>query len=112
MKTIIIDIPGEIVTPLERASFEINTRQAVIDRYLEKHMNDTDSSAIDSKPFNHFMSLLAKAEAEFELQKQEVSKQFIPEYLADHMVEWNLDYSTKEMTINILCDCDIPELED
>lgn len=112
MKTLTIEIPQETVNELQRCEFEINARQGVIDRYLDKYMEDEDSSAIDSKPFKHFMSLLAEAEAEFELAKQAVTDKYLPEYLKSHECEWLIDYATKIMTITVKCDCYIPELED
>lgn len=110
MKTLVIEIPEETVNELQRCEFEINARQGVIDRYLDKHMKDNDSSAIESKPFKHFMSLLAEAEAEFELAKNKVTEEFLPEYLKGHECDWIVDYTTKNMTITVKCNCDIPEL--
>lgn len=57
------------------------------------------------------MSKLAESEAEFELAKQAITETYVPDYLEGHQTEWNLDYATKVLTINILCDCDIPELD-
>lgn len=112
MRIIEIKIPQNVVDEIQRSSLEVNARQGVIDRYFEKHMNDEDSSALDSKPFMHFMSLLAEAETEFELAKNEITKNYIPEYLQNHNIEWNLDYSTSILTVIINCDCEIPELEE
>lgn len=111
MRQLMIELPQETVNEVQRAGLELNARQGVIDRYLEKHMNDENSEAIDSKPFKHFMSLLAESESEFELAKDAITREYIPDYLQSHNVEWELDYATRIMTINILCDCDIPELE-
>lgn len=106
-----LEIPQETVNELQRASVEINARQSVIDRFLEKHLDDSNGNAIDSKPFQHFMSLLAEAEAEFEMAKDAVTQEYIPSFLQNHDVEWLLDYSNNTMTVTIKCDCDIPELE-
>lgn len=111
MRTVKIELPQEAVNEAQRTGLEMISRQGVIDRYFEKHMNDDDSSAIDSKPFQHFMSLLAEAEAEFELAKDAITEKFMPEYLKNHECEWNLDYNTRIMTIDIKCDCEIPELD-
>jgi len=111
MKQITIIVPQEVTNELQRASMEATSRQGVIDRYLEKHMDDADSSAIEAKPFKHFMSLLAEAEAEFELAKEAITNTYVPDYLREHDVDWMLDYATNVLTITINCDCDIPELE-
>lgn len=107
MKTIQVVIPEEIVNEIERCQYEVNSRQGVIDRYLERHMNDNDGSAIESAPFQHFMSLLSEAETEYEMAKERVTKEFVPDILKEHQIEWSLDFLTGIMTINILCDCEI-----
>ena len=107
MKTIVIEVDQKDINEIQRAGFEVDGRRGVIDRYLEKHMNDTDSSAIDSKPFNHFMSLLCEAEAHYELAKQQIEKTYIPAIFKDHNATWNLDFNTGELTITVLCDCEI-----
>ena len=107
MKTITVNVPERTVNEIERASFEVSSRRGVIDRYLEKHMNDVDGSAINSKPFNHFMSLLTEAEAHFELAKQEIEDVYVPALVKEHSYEWNLDYKSKILTITIKCDCEI-----
>lgn len=111
MRTVEVIVPQETINELQRCEFEVNSRQGVIERYLDKHMNDEDGSAIESKPFKHFMSLLAEAEAEFELAKNKVTEEFLPSYLVGHECEWIIDYQTKIMTITVKCDCDIPELD-
>lgn len=112
MKTVKIKLPQEVVNEVQRAGLEMSSRQGVVDRYFEKHMDDEDALAFGSKPFRHFMSLLAEAEAEFELAKEAITDEFMPEYLKNHECEWNLDYNTRIMTITIKCDCDIPELDE
>ena len=55
MRTIDIELPQEVVNEVQRAGLEAQSRQGVIDRYFEKHLEDADSSALDAKPFKHFM---------------------------------------------------------
>ena len=111
MRTIDIELPQEVVNEAQRAGLEAQSRQGVIDRYFEKHMRDDDASALGAKPFKHFMSLLAEAEAEFELAKDAITNEYLPEYLKNHECEWNLDYNTHIMTVTVKCDCEIPELD-
>ncbi len=110
MKSFTVEIPEEVVNELERCQYEVNSRQGVIDRYLEKHMNDADGSAIDAAPFKHFMSLLAECEAEYEMVKEAITENYVPDVLKEHQAEWNLDFHTHILTINILCDCEIEGL--
>jgi hypothetical protein len=111
MKTFTISLPEDAVNVVERAAYELNTRQSVVDRYLDRHATDPDESAINSKPFVYFMSLLAEAEASFEIAKQEIQRNYIPEWLNGHAFDWNLEYMTKLITVTVNCDCDIPELD-
>ena len=112
MYTLKVELPENIVDELQRTDLELKARQGVIDRYFEKHMKDTDASALESKPFNHFMTLLAESEAGFEMLKDGVSVNFVPAFLKEHEIEWSVDYATKDMTIVVKCDCIIPELEE
>lgn len=112
MKQIKITVPEEVSNEVQRASMEMTARQGVIDRYLDKHMDDVDHSAIDSEPFKYFMSKLAEAETEFELAKEAITRKYVPKYLDNHEVEWNLEYDTNALTITVKCDCDIPELDE
>lgn len=111
MKTIVVEVPEEVVNETQRAGFEVDSRRGVIDRYMEKHMDDADESAINAKPFVYFMSLLTEAEAHFEMAKAMIEREYVPEYLKGHNYDWNLDYYTNTLTITVKCDCDIPELE-
>ena len=110
MKTITIHVSEKDINEVQRAGFEVDGRRGVIDRYLEKHMNDADESALNSKPFNHFMSLLCEAEAHYELAKLQIEQTYVPEVVKNHTYNWNLNYGTGELTIDILCDCEIEDL--
>lgn len=110
MKTITVEVPEEMVNELERCQYETNCRQSVIDRYLDKHANDANGKALETEVFKHFMSLLAEVEAEYEMAKEAISKTYVPEQLQGHQVNWNLDFQTNILTIDVLCDCEIEGL--
>lgn len=109
MRTFKKQIDKDVVEAIERASFEANARQQVIDRYLDRHMDDADASALDSPVFLHFMSLLAEAETEYEMLKDALSKAEIGDELNSHDAEWQLDYATGEITYSLRCDCPIDD---
>ena len=46
----------------------------------------------------------------FDEAKHVLEADYIPKYLQDHQLNWNLDYATCQLNVDILCDCDIPEL--
>lgn len=110
MRTFQKQINSDVVEAIERAAFEMNARQQVVDRYLDRHASDGDSSALDSPVFLHFMSLLAESETEFELLKDAIGKEEVGEELNQHDAEWTLDYATQTITYTLKCDCPIDDL--
>lgn len=111
MRKLQIECPDELVDELQRTYYKITTTQAIVDRYLDRHSTDSNSSALDSDVFNGFMAKLVEQETKYDLLKQEVTNHVLPEYIRDHQLNWNLNFSTGIIDIDILCDCVIPELE-
>lgn len=113
MKQIKLVVTQEMVNYLQRLSFEVQTREEIITKLLETHKDDVDDSLFTSKPFLKYSEELSRVKAEFELAKLEVEKLYIPKVLYGlHQYKWNVDFSTNEMTIDILCECGIKALED
>lgn len=105
-------LPQESVNVVERAAMELTARQGVIDRYLDKHKDDVDASALDSKPFIHFMTLLAESESEYQLAQERIGEEFVPKFLADYNASWELQYSNCTLTITVNGEAkDLPELK-
>jgi hypothetical protein len=65
-----------------------------------------------SKPFLKYSEELSRIKAEYEIAKLEMEKTYIPtELYGKHMYNWNIDFVTNVMTIEVLCDCGIGEIK-
>lgn len=111
MKKVEINIAQETINYLQRLNFEVQTREEIIAKLLETHKDDADDSLFTSKPFLKYSEELSRVKAEYELVKLEVEKLYIPsELYGKHQYNWNIDFSTNIMTIDVLCDCGIAAL--
>lgn len=113
MKQIKINVTQETVNYLQRLNYEVQTREEIITKLLEMHKDDADDSLFISKPFLKYSEELSRIKAEYELAKSEVEKLCVPEFLyGQHQYNWNIDFATNEMTIDVLCDCGVKALEE
>ena len=112
MKQITITVNQELVNYIERLSYEEASYKDIIVTLLEAHKNDADGSAIDNPVFKSYQEKYAKAKSEYELAKNQITKEYIPECLINHNYDWNLDFSTNELTITVNCDCGTAALEE
>lgn len=111
MRTIKIDINQELVNYIERLHYEVEQRKDIIQRLLEAHAADTDTAVLTSPAFKAYSSELSEFVAEYENAKTELQERFIPKYLNGHQINWKLDFSNKQLIIDVMCDCEIPELQ-
>ena len=109
MRSIVITCPEELAVNLERLHFESSTLEKTIDRYLDRHTDDADASALESPIYKEYMRDLVLNQTEYELTKEKISQSVIPEYLKQHKIQWSLNFLTHELKIDVLCDCEIPE---
>lgn len=112
MKTIKLPVNQELVNYVERLSYEEASYKDVILTLLDAHKGDTDGSAIDNPVFKSYQEKYASIKAEYEMAKNEVTNQYVPDCLAGHQYDWNLDFSTNELTITVRCDCGVAALEE
>ena len=110
--TIKVEVNQEMVNYVERLSYEESSYKDIITTMLEMHKGDPDGSAIDNPVFKAYQEKYAKAKAEYEMAKQQITRDFVPECLQDHQTDWNLDYATCELTITVYCDCGKAALEE
>lgn len=112
MRTFKLSTNNETVDLLQRLDFELAARKNVINALFEIHKDDPDSSVLESAPFKKYHKELVEAIAEWEFAKRQVPEKCLPAWLEGHQYNWTLDTITKEFQIDILCDCEIPELKD
>ena len=107
MREVVIKVNIELTEYLERLSYEIASRSDIITMLIEKHKEDADASVLESKAFKVYSEQLSALRAEYELAKREIQESIIPKVFKDHKYEWSLDYRTSELTIKLLCDCEV-----
>lgn len=101
-------IPEEVTLKIQRLNYEMEARKNVLVRLIEANINDP---AFDEKPlFQTMHDRFVEANAKYDLAREEFAANFLPGYLEGHQVSWTLDYATSELSIEILCNCPIPEL--
>lgn len=110
MRTIKIDVNHELVDYIQRLHFEVEQRKDIIQRLIEAHANDTDATVLTSSAFKAYSAELSDFVAEYELAKQELENKFVPQFLKEHQIRWNLDFANNQLSIDVLCNCEIPEL--
>jgi len=112
MKKIEINIEQEMINYLQRLNFEVQSREEVITKLIEIHKDDIDDSLFTSKPFLKYSEELSRVKAEYEIAKLEVEKMYIPvELYGKHQYNWNINFHTCVMTLEILCQCGVDALD-
>ena len=107
MEKFTFELTEEQINYLQRLGNEVDTKIFLIDRMMANHVNDTDLSLFESKPFKHFMSEYEKAYAMWEMAKQEFEKNVViplvvEKYGAEAVYTWNIKdftFGTCEVTI-------------
>lgn len=104
-----IDCPKELVDELQRLTYELSAEGAVIDRFLDRHMNEP--SALESPIFTKYSKSVAEKTAEYEMLKDTITKEMLS-VLDGHEFEWVLDFAAGQVVVTVKCDCDIPWLDE
>lgn len=110
MREYMITLDEDFCNEIQRLSFEVESRKSIINSIFDLHKDDPDSSVLTSPSFKRYQNEYTEFFAEYEMKK-EVVNTFIPDFLKEHQLSWNLDFSTRTLKITILCDCPIPELD-
>lgn len=103
-----VPCPEDLLIQLERLNYEISMEGTVVDRFLDRHLNEPE--ALNSPIFKQYMQNLAEKNVEYELLKEEVT-QSVLQNLTGHQFNWQLNFLTGQIEVEILCDCDITCLE-
>lgn len=111
-KSFVVIVPQEFVNYVERLSYEESSLRNIIITYLDMHKSDTDDTAINNPIFQSYQKKYMDASTAYEIAKSKITKDFVPECLSNHQVNWNLDFNTNELTITVNCDCGIEVLDE
>lgn len=112
MRTIKINVPAEVVNYVQRVGFECEARADIIKWMFDRHKLDEDASVISSPAFKAYHDEYVEFRTEFEMAKVKIQEEYVPKVLNGHKINWNLDYNTEVLQIDILCDCEIDGLEE
>ena len=105
-----VEVSQDLVNYIERLDYEATSYKDVILTLLDAHKGDTDGSAIDNPVFKSYQEKFSKIKAEYDLAKNQITQEYIPDCLKEHQVDWSLEYSTCLLTINVKCDCGVEAL--
>lgn len=107
MRKVVVMCPEDLALDLEKANYETMVLQQMIDRYIDNHPEIEDP--FDSKIGTNLINKLTAKQTEYETLKSILTRDVIPDYLKEHRINWELNFLDKEVTITILCDCEIPQ---
>ncbi len=105
MRKIVVKVDEDKANALERINLEMNLVKDVIQRIIESHPNDIE--IINSPTFKSYQKWGVDLQHEYSVASKEIEELYIPEPVKGHEVKWTIPNNSTEMTINILCDCEI-----
>lgn len=101
MKNIVINtLPIELVEELQRTQMEVESCTAVVDRFLDRHINDENADCLNSPVFIKYQSELAEKEAKHNILKNRITFEYIPDEYRTERYNWSVDYSTNELSVS------------
>lgn len=102
MKTFKLEIKEELVNYIERLNFEVNAKERIVKSMLA----DTSySNLMENENFLKYQERYEVAFAEYELMKEELMNMIPISLRSEHQLSWNLDFSTRKLSITFSCDC-------
>lgn len=107
MKSMTFKLDETMVNNLQRAAVEMDSRSFLVERMMKN--NAEDATFLNSPIFNAYHDKYAESFLEFELMKEQISDQVIPESCRKQDLKWVVDYATGIMTVNVDDSCVIPE---
>ena len=97
MRKVIVKIDRDKATELERINFELNFVKDIVQRVIESHPNDLE--LINGGTLSVYNKKGSELQGQYSILAAEIEKEYIPN-------------GSDEMIFDILCNCDIPEIEE
>lgn len=104
-----IDCPTDLFNDLQRLTYELIAEGAVIDRYIDRHVNEP--SLLEAPIFVKYSKSVAEKTAKYEILKDIVTNEIL-EPLTGHEFEWYMDFTNGKIVVTVKCDCEIPWLDE
>ena len=89
-----ITLPEETVTCLERLDYEQNATKNLLLDAAERGISSGDA-------FEHWETKFQEAFAAFQMEKNEVTEQYVRPVSEGKDSDWTLDYRTGELTVTL-----------
>lgn len=110
MRKVIVKIDRDKATELERTNFELNFVKDIVQRVIESHPNDLE--LINGGTLSVYNKKGSELQGQYSILAAEIEKEYTPKYLEGHKYTWIIPNGSDEMIFDILCNCDIPEIEE
>jgi len=105
-----IELPEDVVNYLQRLAYEYDAYKDNITFLLDSKRDD--ANLLESGAFKKYSELQSRTKAEYEEAKLDVQQRFVPSDLSDnHKVNWEINFSTRELIITVLCECGVEALK-
>lgn len=95
----VITIDENVVADIQMKDISMQTANDVIAKLIDAHQLDTDTSVLDSPVFKAYHDSAVEKRLAFENAKDAMVLKYIPKEFQDRVKNWNLNYSTNELTI-------------
>lgn len=96
-KKIISNVSEELINLVEAYQYEVNSRKDLISYMITNNMD------INTDAFKQYQTELVEFTKKLDLAKSELDKNIIQPFLTENnitsLASWNLDFTTKELTI-------------
>ena len=101
MMKVTYNVPEETVKILQKLDADVRTMSGVINNFVNTHINDVDTSAIDSPVFKAYQEKASDALIAYDMEKDKMFQSTVPEDVRAKAAEWSLDFFTGILTVQV-----------
>lgn len=98
MESKIFSVDEEIVNDLQLKDCKVAAMQAVLTNFLEMHLLDSNTDAIESPIIKEFQNKVLAAKIDFEKAKDAMLHKVLPDDIRERVVNWSLSYFDCELS--------------
>lgn len=97
----VFKVDENVCKELQEKQVAAEATKSVISGLLESHAMDNSGVIVDSPVFRRYEEQYAERFAAFDKAKQEMFEGTVPAELRARAVNWNLDYTSAELTLQL-----------
>ena len=109
MSSYVLKLDDSILSYIERYYYDYTVKRDNVLFLLKENANNKEF--LSSEIFKYYEEQEREAYKNYDLARQEFYNKAIPEHFKQHNINWTVDFLKKEVTINMLCDCEDEEYE-